>query len=178
MELGELGHSHELPAGVLGVHRLLLALLPPGQSPGQLADHGDDLTGLVGGVELEVGRPGGSQGEARLQQAEAEEEAGAGQERRRSPGEVVLQEGDLNEILNTTVSQSLLITRQTYLSQSVLLNINISCLGVPSQEVKGERSGEVKAESVEDLQLHLPNFPSSVGIVSDVDKVVDLGSIP
>ena len=60
----------------------------------------------------------------------------------------------------------------------MLLNINISSLGVPSQEVKGERSGEVKAESVEDLKLHLPNFPGSVGIVRDVDKVVDLGSIP
>ena len=179
MELGELGHSHELPAGVLGVNRLLLALLPPGQSRGQLADHGDDLAGLVGGVELEVGRPGGGHRQARLQQAEAEEEAGAGNERRRRPGEVVLQEGDLNEILNITqlVSYTTDYSSQTYLGQSVLLNIHISSLGVPSQEVKGERSGEVEAESVEDPQLHLPNLPGSVGVVSDVDKVVDLGGV-
>ena len=72
--------------------RLLLAVLPPSENRGQLADHGDDLAGLVGGVVLEAGGPGGGEGQARLQQPEAEEEASAGQERGWDPGEVILQQ--------------------------------------------------------------------------------------
>ena len=53
----------------------------------------------------------------------------------------------------------------------MLLNINVASLGVPSQEVKRERSGEVEAEGVEDPELHLANLPGSVGVVGDVDKV-------
>ena len=56
----------------------------------------------------------------------------------------------------------------------MLLDINVPGLGVPAQEVEGERPGEVEAERVEDPQLHLPDLPRGVGVVSDVDEVVDL----
>ena len=59
----------------------------------------------------------------------------------------------------------------------MLLDINVPGLGVPAQEVEGERAGEVEAERVEDPQLHLPDLPRGVGVVSDVDKVVDLWSV-
>ena len=60
----------------------------------------------------------------------------------------------------------------------MLLHVNIASLGVPPQEMKRERAGEVEAESVEDPQLHLTDLPGSVGVVSDVDKVIYLGGIP
>ena len=177
MELGQLGNPHKLLVLVLGVDRLLPALLPPHDSRGQLADHGDDLGGLVGGVVLEVGGPGRGQSEVGVQHPEAEEEAGTGQERGRRPGEVVLQQGELDEVLNRSeLVRSAAVTelRETYLGQSVFLHVNIASLGVPPQEVKRERPGEVEAESVEDPQLHLTDLPGSVGVVGDVDKVVDL----
>ena len=59
----------------------------------------------------------------------------------------------------------------------MLLDINIARLGVPSEEVERERPGEVEAERVEDPQLHLPDLPGSVGVVSDVNEVVDLGCV-
>ena len=78
---------------------LLPALLPPDDHGGQLADDGDDLGGLVGGVVLQVGAPGGGQAEAGVQQSEAEEQPGTGQQGGRSPGQVVLQQGQLYEVL-------------------------------------------------------------------------------
>ena len=104
MELGQLGNPHKLLVLVLGVDRLLLALLPPGESGGQLADHGDDLAGLVGGVVLQVGAPGGGQTEAGVQQSEAEEQPGTGQQGGRGPGQVVLQQGQLDEVLRRAES--------------------------------------------------------------------------
>ena len=83
---------------------LLLALLPPDDHGGQLADDGDDLGGLVGGVVLQVGAPGGGQTEARVQQSQAEEQPGTGQQGGRGPGQVVLQQGQLYEVLRRAES--------------------------------------------------------------------------
>ena len=157
---------------------LQLALPPLGKDPGQLADHGDDLLGVVGGVVLEVGGPRGGQGEAGVQQAEAQEEGSTGEERGRDVDHVVLQEGDLDQVLGGHGQRS---DQQqlgwTHLSESVLLNIHVTSLGVPAEEVEGERPREVEAESVEDPQLHLPDLPGGVGVVSDVHEVVDLGGV-
>merc|ERR1719391_680916 len=60
---------------------------------------------------------------------------------------------------------------------SVLLDIHVTSLGVSAEEVERERSGEVEAESVENSQLHLPDLPGGVGVVRDVDEVVDLWSV-
>ena len=106
MQFGQLGDSHELLVLVLGVDGLLPALLPLDHGGGQLADHGDDLSGLVGGVVLETGGPGGGQAEAGVQHSQAEEEAGTGQERRRDPGEVVLQQRQLDQVLNRSESEA------------------------------------------------------------------------
>ena len=95
----QLRHSHELLVLELGVDRLQLALLSLGEDPGQLADHGDDVPGVVGGVVLEVGGPGGGQGEGGVQQAEAEEECGAGEEGGRDVDHLVLQQRDLYQVL-------------------------------------------------------------------------------
>ena len=43
--------------------------------------------------------------------------------------------------------------------------------------MKGERPGEIEAESVEDPQLHLADLPRTVGVVSDINKVIDLRSV-
>ena len=46
--------------------------------------------------------------------------------------------------------------------------------GVPAEEVKWVRSGEVEPESSQHPQLHLTDLRGAVGVVSDVDEVTDL----
>ena len=123
MELGQLGNMHELLIPVLDVDGLLLALLPADEDSGQLADDGDDLTGLVGGVVLQVGRPGRGQAEAGLQHPEAEKETGGRNQTWRCPGQVVLQQGDLDQILNTTE----LVTSRTVQRSDRLTLARVCC---------------------------------------------------
>ena len=59
---------HELPGLVLSVDSLELALLSPGYSEGELADHGENLLSIVGGVVLQSRGPRVGQGSIGLQQ--------------------------------------------------------------------------------------------------------------
>ena len=161
LQVRHVGHLHELLVLVLGVDRLELGVVSPGEHLGQLADHRQDLLGGVAGVVGQGGGPGGGEGGVGLQQPQTEEQRPGSHEGGRDVSHVVLQQRDLDEVLGN----------------GVLEHVNISSLGVASEEVERERSGEVEAERAEHAQLHLSYVGRGVGIVSDVDEVVDLRSV-
>ena len=84
---------------------------------------------------------------------------------------------------------------QSVLGQTVLQHIDLASLGVSPEDeilvednliwtkvnipekVEGDWLTQVKVQSSDDSQLHLPDFSVGVGVVSDVDKVGDGGSV-
>ena len=139
---------------------LVLALLPPGNSEGEFADHGENLLSVVGGVMLQSRAPGSSQSGVGLQQPETEEQCRGGNEGGGQVDHVVLDERHLDEVLG----------------YSVLEHVHVTSLGVAAEEMEGQRPGEIELQAVEDPQLHLPNVGSGEGTVRDVGVVIDLWS--
>ena len=62
---------------------------------------------------------------------------------------------------------------QHKLGYRMLKQIYVTNLGYSAEKVK---QGEVNVECVEDFQLHVPDLLASVGIVSGIDKVRNLGN--
>ena len=120
LQVRHVGHLHELLVLVLGVDRLELGVVSPGEHLGQLADHRQDLLGGVAGVVGQGGGPGGGEGGVGLQQPQTEEQRPSSHERGGDVGHVVLQQGHLDQVLG----------------HGVLEDIYISGLGITSEKVK------------------------------------------
>merc|ERR1719228_125930 len=71
------------------------------------------------------------------------------------------------------VQQALL---QHKLGHRMLQQIHITSLGESAEEIKRDWAAQVKVQGAEDSQLHVPDLLAGVGVVSDVDKVRNLGS--
>ena len=55
----------------------------------------------------------------------------------------------------------------------VLFRINAGGFGVATEKVQRKRLSEVEIQRSQDIQLHGTNLRRSIGVVSDVDKVVN-----
>ena len=82
-----------------------LGLASPSEDSSEAGDDREDILSPVCRIVLERWRPdSGQTGETGpwLLEQQAQVESGAGQERGRSPGEVILQQGELDEVLNSS----------------------------------------------------------------------------
>jgi hypothetical protein len=105
--------------------------------------------------------PNSGQGGVGFQNPQTEEQGSSGHEGRGEVGNFVFKQGDLDQVL----------------CHGVLEHVHIASFGVSAEEMKGEGPGKIESDGVEKLQLHLADLGRTVGIVRDVDKVVDLRGV-
>ena len=55
--------------------------------------------------------------------------------------------------------------------------VDFAGLGIPSQKMERQRSAQIAIQSAENVQLHLAEFGGGIGVVRDVDEIVDLRSV-
>ena len=59
----------------------------------------------------------------------------------------------------------------------VLFGVDTGGFGVATEEVQRQRLTQVEVERPQDVQLHLTDLQRRVGVVGDVNEVVDLGRV-